>query len=64
LQKSTLRWDEDESTPELATRASDHPSLGSVVDVSVYKFGMPSPVKSISNSGKGNISVFQITIKN
>ncbi|XP_068464566.1 protein LONGIFOLIA 2-like isoform X2 [Phaseolus vulgaris] len=50
--KSTLRWDEDESIAELATHASDHPSLGSVVDVSVYKFGMPSPVKSISNSCK------------
>jgi len=63
LQKSTMRWDEDKSIAKLTTHASGHPSLGSVVDVSVYKFGMPSPVKDISYSRKGNIFVFQITIK-
>ncbi|XP_027921193.1 protein LONGIFOLIA 2-like [Vigna unguiculata] len=50
--KSTMRWDEDKSIAELTTHASGHPSLGSVVDVSVYKFGMPSPVKDISYSRK------------
>ncbi|KAL3018261.1 hypothetical protein AAZX31_05G019200 [Glycine max] len=50
--KSTLRWDEDESIAEPATDASDHPSLDSVDDVSVYKYDMPSPVKSKSNAPK------------
>lgn len=58
FQKSTLRWNEDESIAEPATYASDHPSLDSVDDVSVYKYDMPSPVKSKSNAPKGNISVF------
>ncbi|KAK7330277.1 hypothetical protein VNO77_24467 [Canavalia gladiata] len=49
--KSTLRWDEDESI-ELATDAPDHPSPVSVLDVSVYKYDMPSPVKLISDAPK------------
>ncbi|CAJ1944207.1 unnamed protein product [Sphenostylis stenocarpa] len=42
--KSMLRWNEDESITKLAT----HPSYD-LVDVSVYKFDMSSPAKSISN---------------
>ncbi|KAL5183162.1 Protein LONGIFOLIA 1 [Glycine soja] len=52
--KSTLRWNEDESIAEPATYASDHPSLDSVDDVSVYKYDMPSPVKSKSNAPKAD----------
>ncbi|TKY55011.1 LONGIFOLIA 2 protein [Spatholobus suberectus] len=50
--KSTLRWDDDKSIAELATDAPDHQSLDSVLDVSVYKYDMPSPVKRISNAPK------------
>ncbi|KAK7388855.1 hypothetical protein VNO78_23682 [Psophocarpus tetragonolobus] len=52
--KSILRWDEDESIAELSTDASDHPSLDSGVDVTVYKYDIPSPVKSISNVSKAD----------
>ncbi|XP_027368816.1 protein LONGIFOLIA 1-like [Abrus precatorius] len=50
--KSTRRWDEDESIVELATDAPDHPSPVSVLDASVYKYDMPSPVRLISNAHK------------
>ncbi|KAL2321494.1 hypothetical protein Fmac_025873 [Flemingia macrophylla] len=50
--KSTLRWDGDESIAELEIDAPDHQSLDSVIDVSVYKYDMSSPVKRISNSPK------------
>lgn len=58
LQNSTLRWDEDELIAELAAEAPNHRNPESVLDVSVYKYDVSSPVKCISNAPEGNISVF------
>ncbi|KAK7328425.1 hypothetical protein VNO77_22531 [Canavalia gladiata] len=51
--KSTSRFDEDETIAELATDAPEHPSPISVLDGSVYRDDMPSPVKQISENPKG-----------
>lgn len=63
FQKSTLRLVEDESIAALETDAPDHPSPVSVLDVSVYKDDMPSPVKLMSSAPKGIVSVFRMRIK-
>ncbi|XP_027329395.1 protein LONGIFOLIA 1-like [Abrus precatorius] len=52
--KSASRLDEDETTAELATNAPEHPSPISVLDGSVYRDEMPSPVKQISEDPKGD----------
>ncbi|KAL3024838.1 hypothetical protein AAZX31_04G147300 [Glycine max] len=51
--KSTPRLDEDETVAELATDTPEHPSPISVLDGSVYRDDMPSPVKQISEDSKG-----------
>jgi len=58
FQKSTPRLDEDDSVAELRTDAPEHPSPISVLDGSVYRDDMPSPVKQISEDSKGIVSVF------
>ncbi|MED6119843.1 hypothetical protein PIB30_015587 [Stylosanthes scabra] len=50
--KSTLMLDEDEPISELAMDAPDHPSPVSVLDGSVYREGVLSPVKLIYNAPK------------
>ncbi|KAG5032268.1 hypothetical protein JHK82_015844 [Glycine max] len=51
--KSTPRLDEEETVAELATDAPEHPSPISVLDGSVYRDDVPSPVKQISEDSKG-----------
>lgn len=58
FQKSTPRLDEDETVAELATDTPEHPSPISVLDGSVYRDDMPSPVKQISEDSKGILSAF------
>jgi len=58
FQKSTPRLDEAESVAELGADAPEHPSPISVLDGSVYRDDMPSPVKQISEDSKGIVSVF------
>ncbi|KAJ1428088.1 DUF3741-associated sequence motif [Sesbania bispinosa] len=58
LQKnSTQRLDEDEAIAELATDAPEHPSPISVLDGSVYRDDLPSPVKQISEDPKESVIV-------
>ncbi|XP_020208263.1 protein LONGIFOLIA 2 [Cajanus cajan] len=52
--KSTTRLDEDETVAELATDAPEHPSPISVLDGSVYRDDVPSPVKQISEDSKAD----------
>ncbi|BAT79806.1 hypothetical protein LR48_Vigan04g032400 [Vigna angularis] len=52
--KSTPRLDEDESVAELGGDAPEHPSPISVLDGSVYRDDVPSPVKQISEDSKGD----------
>ncbi|TKY73294.1 LONGIFOLIA 2 protein [Spatholobus suberectus] len=52
--KSTTRLDGDETVAELATDAPEHPSPISVLDGSVYRDDMPSPVNQISEDSKGD----------
>ncbi|ESW10354.1 hypothetical protein PHAVU_009G202300 [Phaseolus vulgaris] len=52
--KSTPRLNEDESVAELGTDAPEHPSPISVLDGSVYRDDVPSPVKQISEDSKGD----------
>lgn len=59
-QKLTLKWNEDESILELTIDAPNHPNPESILDVSVYKYDLSSPVKH-SNAPQVNISIFQIT---
>lgn len=56
LQKSTPRLDEDETIAELATDAPEHPSPVSVLDGSVYRDDLLSPVKQISEVPNGIVS--------
>ena len=58
FQKSTPRWDEDETVAELAKDAPEHPSPISVLDGSVYIDDVPSPVKQISEDPKGIVLAF------
>ncbi|XP_057722363.1 protein LONGIFOLIA 2 [Arachis stenosperma] len=53
--KSTLMLDENEPISELAMDAPDHPSPVSVLDGSVYREDVLSPVKLISNAPKGDV---------
>lgn len=59
FQKSTPRLDEDETVAELATDTPEHPSPISVLDGSVYRDDVPSPVKQISEDSKGILSAFK-----
>lgn len=52
--KFITRLDEEESLPELAMAAPEHPSPVSVLDTSAYKDDEPSPVKQIPNALKGD----------
>ncbi|KAK7411329.1 hypothetical protein VNO78_02762 [Psophocarpus tetragonolobus] len=51
--KTTPRLEEDETVAELATGAPEHPSPISVLDNSVYRDDVPSPVRQISEDSKG-----------
>jgi len=44
-QKLTLKWNEDELILELTIDAPNHPNPESILDVSVYKYDLSSPVK-------------------
>ena len=55
--------DEDELIAELPRYGPDHPSPVSVLDGSVYRDDVLSPVKLISNAAKGIVFALQITEK-
>ncbi|KAI4343978.1 hypothetical protein L6164_011259 [Bauhinia variegata] len=52
--KSSPRLGEDEPVAELATDAPEHPSPVSVLDGTVYRDDVPSPIKQIFDAPKGN----------
>ncbi|XP_011007772.1 PREDICTED: protein LONGIFOLIA 1-like [Populus euphratica] len=53
--KSTLMFEEDGTSAELAFVAPEHPSPVSVLDASVYRDDALSPVKQMPNTIKGDV---------